>query len=289
VTEPERLSRRQPERVKPIRSWAELAQEQMGGPPTEPATTAAPEDAADPIAEADAEAEQGAPAGAAGAVHLGYRIVEEHLRQGRNAAQQLGLGGLGLGGLGAGLGGLGSMQALNERLLRDGLLWLESMSRLWSTLDPPKPGSAADPEAPLAEPGSPDAGAAHPASARDVGAPASPGSSASGWAGSSTEPVSSPGTGFHVAITSSVPVEIDVELRRSCAGLDIAAQDPRATGDAAPLTEVSLASDSEGTVTVTVTVPASQPPGAYHGVVYDRADGTVLGTLSIRVGDGAAA
>ena len=298
MSELERLSRRRPERDKPIRNWAELAPDWIGGPPRPAAAAASPPTAesvpggqpawpaaggepAPPAAggEPDPRAAVGGPpplAGPAGAVLLGYQVVEEHLRQGRQAAQQLGLGG-GLGaGLGAGLGGIASLQAVNERLIRDGLLWLESVARLWSTFDPPAPAAGAPKSAaPAASPNPPPVSPAAPP-AREAPRPGP------------TDAASPAATGFRVSVASPLPVEIDLELREDSAAAEFAVQDLRATSDAPAIAGATLARDSEGRLQVSLAVPGAQPAGVYHGVVFDRRDGAVRGTLTARLGGGPA-
>jgi len=100
-------------------------------------TAARPEPSADPAdtspRQASVPVEETAQQGADGvphAVNLGYRVIEDYLRQGQQTAEQL-VGGEG--GFGAG----GSFQALSGRLIRDGFVWLEHLAKIWATFDPP--------------------------------------------------------------------------------------------------------------------------------------------------------
>jgi hypothetical protein len=196
-------------------------------------------------------------------VHLGYRVVEEHLRLGREAAAKFGAGRIGLGPLGP----LASFQALNERLLRDGLLWLEYVAKLWSTFDPPLPGSGIKGN----EPAAPPPAGAEASRRRGPVAPAT---------GSQPAAIG----GVQVAVSSRQPVEVTIDLRERSHDAALAVQDLRADGAAPAITGITLARDSSGRLSVSLRVPDTQPTGTYHGVIFDPSDGSACGTLSARVG-----
>jgi hypothetical protein len=224
--EVERLRLAKPERVGPIRNLAALA----GRPDV--AAPAAPIRPPDPGAEAEADAARGPAQGA----NLGYRVIEDYLRQGRDTAERLGLAL-------AGGAGAASFQGLSERLLRDGLLWFEYVAKFWAALDPPR-----------------------------------------GRANAATAPVA-PARGLRVRVASRAPVGVALEVRALATGRALGVHELRCPDpSAAPLAGVELAADAgvEGWC-VSLRVADGQPAGHYTGVVFDRDDGSVLGTLSVRV------
>jgi hypothetical protein len=224
--EGERLRLRVPERVGPIRNLAALAGRPEATAPASP--TRAPE------VGAEADAARGPALGAS----LGYRVIEDYLRQGRDTAERLGLAV-------AGGAGAASFQGLSERLLRDGLLWLEYVAKFWAALDPPRgPGKA-----------TPAAGTVAPA------------------------------RGLRVRMASRAPVEVALELRPEATGRALGVHELRCPDPSTPSldgVELAAEADVEG-LCVALRVADGQPPGLYTGVVFDRGDGSVQGTLSVRV------
>jgi hypothetical protein len=260
LDERERIRRPPAQRIHPVRNMSALPQQ---GPIPDP-LAAAPQPAAEtPLPQEPEAAEtpvppepEAAATGASGvpnAVHLGYQVIEEYLRQGQRVAAQMAAG---LGGAGAGPGAAGdnSFQGLSGRLLRDGFVWLEHLAKIWATFDPPGGAPAGQPAA-------------------------APGVTAPGGA----DPI-----GFQVRIASSEPAEVTIALRPSAGDRALAVHDLRCPDPQAPPiggVELSRSEDS-GCWQVAVRVPEQQLPGLYSGVVYDRQDGAVQGTLSVRVAPG---
>jgi hypothetical protein len=231
VGDTERLRRPTPERTGPIRSWAELARRSAGPGAAKSAPPAPAQESAGPE-----PASEGAPGGA----NLGYRVIDDYLRQGQETARQIAAG------LAGGAGAAGSFQDLSQRLMRDGLLWLEYVAKLWAAADPPGEGRP--------EP------AARPAGGTD---------------------------GFRVRVRSQAPAEVILDLRPDAAGRSLGIHPLRCPDpEAPPLAGVGLAADDGGRWCVRVHVEDGQPPGVYSGIVYDRRDGTVCGTLAVRLDDG---
>jgi hypothetical protein len=226
----ERVTRPEAERKNPVRNWSVLTQgaPQAAAPP--------PRSEQEPSSEPHTGSEHGA--------HLGYRVVDEYLRQGQEMASRFGWdagAGLGMGGLGM---GAGSFQGLSERLVRDGMLWLEHLARLAAPAD----GQEASPRetSPRGEP----AGA---------------------------------GTALAVEVASRLPAEVSLDLNAGVEGRVLGVHDLRAPDpDLPPITPVELARTSGGW-RVSVRVGPAQPPARYSGVVFDRESGDVCGTLSVHV------
>jgi hypothetical protein len=233
LAEIERLRRPFPERTGPIRCVGALARGAATGAGAS-AREPGPGTAEKAGAGAEPEAGRGE-GGAPSAVDLAYRVIEDTMRQGQEAARQIATG------LTGGLAAPGSFQALTERLVRDGLVWIESLAKLWAAVDPPEaPGAVASP------------------SGRG---------------------------GVRVRVASRAPAEVTVELRPGALGRDLAVHALRGPDAAAPPIEaVSFQRVEEsGSWYLVVRVPDGQPPALYSGVVYDSADGGVLGTVAVRV------
>jgi hypothetical protein len=222
----ERAKKPPPERTGPVRAWsaAETGSASAARPEAPAAGEPAPPDAPEPP-----------PEGAPGAVDAGYKVIEEYLNQGRETAEQMGFG------LAGGLAAAGSFQALTARLFRDGLLWLEHLSKFAAT-----PGEGESAEAP--------ATASNTAEGR-----------------------------IRMRVASRRPAEVDLRLGAPGGeeGLGIHALHCPEPG-APPLDDVAL-ERSGGDWVVSVRVTDRHPAGVYSGVVYDRRDGSVRGTLTVHV------
>jgi hypothetical protein len=226
VASVEHLRKPPAERTGPLRRWSPPAGAPDAGPAPEP-------DAAPAEGSVPEPPEEGAP----GAVGLGYRVIEEYLRQGRRAAEELGLA------AGASAAAGSSFQALTARLLRDGLVWLEHLARATAV-----PGDGA----PRPDPAAPDAAL--------------------------------PGAGFRVRVAAAAALEVDLRLYAGAEGRALAVHDLRASEpESPPLRGVELTRQER--FEVALRVPDAQPPGLYTGIVYDRRDGSICGTLAVRVGE----
>jgi len=225
VAEIERPRRPVPSRTGPIRNIRCLA---------------TPEEARHPSSEAEEEArgEQGepgepeAPVGTAPAgATLGYRVIEDYLRQGQESARKLAKG---LAGFGAG----GSLPELSERLLRDGLVWMETVAKLWASLDPPE--------------GAPEATTAGPE--------------------------------VRVKLASRALAEVQVELRPGREGRELGVHPLRGTDPTAPtLGAPAMGRREDGGFELCLRIPDALAPGRYSGIIFDRDDGSVQGTVEVRV------
>jgi hypothetical protein len=97
-----------------------------------------------------------------------------------------------------------------------------------------------------------------------------------GVAGSSAQ-------GFGVRVVSASPVEVDLRLEPGCDDRALGVHDLREADSDAPALPVELAHRERWHVGLRV--PADQPHGLYTGIVYDRSDGSICGTVAVRVGE----
>jgi len=89
-----------------------------------------------------------------------------------------------------------------------------------------------------------------------------------------------------VALASTQPAEVTLDLRPGAAAQPLIVQSLRATEPDKPrLTDVTLRpADEDEVLTLRVRVPDGQPPGVYNGLIIDERTSRPVGTLSVRVG-----
>jgi hypothetical protein len=194
-------------------------------------------------------------------VELGYRVIEEYLRQGQRVAQQINGRSYSIGRAGA------DLQELVERVFRDSTdllsLWVGfvsslaanseltgTFSRAWqpSPFEPPQKGTSA-------------------------------------YAASSNGGPPHQGTAVSIEVVSSRPVQVTLDLYPQSAGLSLMTPGLHAMNvQMPPLTDITFEISSDaGVPRLRVRVPEGQPPDVYTGVVVDRNTGLPRGTLSVRV------
>lgn len=248
-----RVKRPKLERDRPNREWSTLfgaAQAKASGAPTP---------------EPQGKHKDGA--AVSDTVELGYRVIDDYLRQGRQVAQSF--GGSGWGG-GAAIPGAGSneeMQQMAQRVMQYGWdfagLWFEMWNRMggpnagpmpmppgWGP--PPKP---AEPREPKPAPSSPEPGETASQNERH---------------------------GVSVMVDSSQPVTTSVDLRPGPIG-DLLVHGLRADGhDAPPITNVTLELTDDGPL-IKVVIAPSQPAGRYRAAIVDADSNSPRGLLIVRV------
>lgn len=222
-----RIRRPPADRTEPIRNWSTM----IGGPPVD-----------------------GVPAGMAEVVQrsvdLGYRVIDEYVRQGQRAAERMS----GRGGPTSPVGEVQDAAAHMTRLASDGLrIWLELFGLAMAGA-----GGQMAPAGPVSAP----AAAAAPAN----GATAAP------------------TTRVRLAIATRRPVEVAVDLRPEAASAELIAHALRAAdADAPPLAGAAFVRDDGGALVLRLAVPDDQPPGIYNGLVIDAGSNRPVGTLSVRI------
>jgi hypothetical protein len=179
-------------------------------------------------------------------VDLGYRVIDEYLRQGQRAARALGDRSPDIAG---GLGALPDFYARFSRYASDFAgLWLEMLGG--AGVQPPFATS------PVQEPEPESA----PAAAAEL-----------------------PALGVEVRSESATSIEL--ELRPAARFRALAVHDLRSREIGAPRLRARCETEADtGRVRIVVEVPRDQPAGAYSGLLLDADASVPVGTLSVRVG-----
>lgn len=232
-----RLKRPAPEREQPIRNFTHAIGLGVG------ATGGAPEsdgDAAAPVSRA---------------VELGYRVVDEYIRQGQKAARRVGAAPAGPD------AAVGDMQELASRLAQFTSewvgIWLDFAQRVAPGLGgfPPAPGRAA---------------------------PATPAAAAPSAAAPTSTAATAP---VRIALSAAGPVEVSLDLQPDAAARPLIVHTLRAVAPKLPrLTDVQFTpatDDAPGVLAIRV--PATHPPGVYSGAIVDAESDRPVGTLCVEV------
>jgi len=226
-----------------VRSWSKLYH------------TSDPRDAADGASSADGAERDGQAAESwsdvvAQGVGLGYRVIEEQIRQGQRVAEQISAASYSPSAIG------GDMREASERMVRYSAdllaLWFDFVNSTMANGELMRNLSASL------------QGARPPADA--------------------TRPAAAP-TSVAVELCSIRPVRVTLDLKAHAAGRPLATHGLRAAEiDKPPLTDVGFerAADAAPLV-LRLRVPETQPPGLYTGVVIDKQSGELLGTLTAQV------
>lgn len=242
---PERLRRKDPERTEPLRQWSTLyrAPDSWNGRDAQPgADPERPDEKADSWGDVVAEG-----------VAVGYRVIEEQIRQGQRVAEQFSEASYGPAAM------TGDLREASERMVRYSAdlvaLWLDFVNSTMANGDLLRSLSA------TLQPGA----AAPPSTAEHDAAT----------------------TGFAVEISSNRPVRVSVDLKTGTTGRALAAHALRALEEEKPaLTDVAFEPGRDGSpLTLRLRVPEGQPPGLYTGVIADRQTGEPVGTLSARLSE----
>jgi len=230
MSDDERIRRPRLDRTQPIRSWARL----LGLPTLGEASASGASGAADDVV--------------ARSVGLGYRVVEEYIRQGRRAAEQLGVRGAGAAPFGS------DVQDLGLRMMR----YAADLMGAWMQL--------------------------MEATSAGVGrSPAQPSSPPTGANGPPTAPVER--AAIRIEVASLWPTEVWLDLRPEATRVAVEVPPLRAVDPEKPrLDDVALIAGADGDPPLLrVRVPPSQPAGVYNGLLIDRDTSRPVGTVSVRV------
>ncbi|HEX5749980.1 MAG TPA: hypothetical protein VFZ09_27370 [Archangium sp.] len=249
----ERAKKPEPERTQPIRNWTVLF---PGTPPRTPPPGAAP-----PSGEAVSRG-----------VEMGYRVIEEYLRQGQNVARAMGGPSSG-GGAPADDGLQNRMGAMLRSFTDFASLWMELMGRMGAG----GAGSASSVAPPMGTAGPFPAGAAPAASEPPrAEAPAPP---------VVPEPQAVAPLGLTLDIDSPRRVEVSLELRPRSSALPLVVHDLRAPEPDKPrITGVEIEClPEEERVVLHLRVAEAHPPGVYSGLIVDERTGLPRGTLTVRI------
>lgn len=179
-------------------------------------------------------------------VNLAYRVIEEEIRLGQQAAEQLNRRSYAMG---------NDMVDAGERLVRYSadlwMSWLEFAGSLARNAD----------------------------SLRNLSRPPEPERPRSTDATAGATAVS-------IAITSPQPARVTLHLHPAAEGCSLAVRDLKAPDPAKPaLTDVLFTPSAGGMMDLQIRVPPGQPPDLYAGLVVDQRTGQPVGTLSVQVGE----
>jgi hypothetical protein len=265
-----RAKRPKLERDRPVRTFSTLFGSAKGRPERRATTESSssadspPEPAPNPPPVAPALSDT---------VELGYRVIDEYLKQGQQVAQAFNPTAW----AGRGAGSADDLQQMGQRVMQYGWdfagLWFEMWSRMagntsaWMPI-PGMPGMPGMPRPPGAE-------------QKPGAAPVPNGASHNGAASVGTN---GDGERVVVSVACERPTSTAVELR-SGPPSELVVHALRAEDhEGPPIRDVRVERQpGDGTVVVKVTVSASQAPGTYNGLIIDSKTNLPRGTLSVRV------
>jgi hypothetical protein len=219
-------------------------------------------------------------------VELGYRVIDDYVRQGERVARGMSPGGATPDAV------LGSTQEVAGRMAQYATdlasLWLQVWQAAgvapaaWSTvpfagfpISPAASGAFGVPFPWGALFGAPP----YPAAAATRAAPEPPRSEPAG-AREAARP-----TRVAVSVSSPYPVQVTLDLRPDAGARRIVAQALRSPdGEKPRLSDVAVvAGGPDEPLTLRIRVPLGQPAGIYNGIVIEEESGLPVGTVSLRV------
>jgi len=241
----QRFRREDPVRTSPIRNWSTLNRRSNGGPvpvrdsSTEPTFTERPEQdrsQSDPVSHG---------------VNLGYRVIEDYLRQGQRIAQQVNNRSYNPEAIG------NDIRKMVERLAR----YYTDLGALWGDL---VNSLVANPEfmnnllRPFQSPPPP---------------PTTNGASANGT------------TAITLEVISTRPTQLTLDLHPHSEKLPLTTHGLRAVdAEKLPLTDITFApSVDHGPIFLRIRIPDVQPPDVYSGLIVDKATNLPKGSLIVKV------
>ena len=250
-----RVKRPIPERVAPIRSWAEAANPKppRGAGNGSGADPHAPVDPQDPIVRG---------------VVAGGRVVDEWIRQAQQTARLLG-----------GTRSTAGWADASGQMFKTAS---DLMAAWWAMFGVTLPNAAAGVGSPRPSPGHESAWAASTPAA-SVAPDAPPRDSSTPSSGAERTPPFSIGPRVKLELASRRPVDVTVDLHRRGSSL-FRVLDLRPQSDDAPRIQGTTleAWDKEG-VRLRLVVPDDQPPGTYHAIVLDPVLDAAVGTVTVRI------
>lgn len=253
MTAPPRKQRPIPERDRPVRSWSTL----FGPSPERKVNVGVP-------TEESKRDNSDVGRTLTDSVGLGYRVIDEYLRQGQQVARSFNPGSTSL---------PEDATQMSQRLMQYGWdfagLWFEMWSKMSS--------SGMGPSSPF----SPPAGASAPAKASAGAAVEGP----SGTANVAAPPANGGRERVVVTISSQRPTTAALEVRPGT-GANLVVHALRAEGhDAPPIRDITLERHEDGSLALRVVIGAEQPAGIYNAMILDATSNLPQGTLSVVIAD----
>ncbi|QSQ22358.1 hypothetical protein JY651_45780 [Pyxidicoccus parkwayensis] len=256
MTPDERVRRPEPVRTQPIRNWWT-----MFGPPEMPPRPAATGMGAappptDPVSRG---------------VEMGYRVIEEYMRQGQNVARMMGAPYAG-GGMGPEDGMPQRMATLMRSFADFAGLWMEMMGTMGPAGFAPRAPDMSPPQG-TAGPFSVGAAAPEPPHATPAPAPVV------------TPPEVLATPGVTLELDARRRAEVSIDLRPRSAGMPLRLHDLRAPEPDVPrITGARLETAPEDDrVTLRLRIPDDHPAGIYSGLILDERTGMPRGTVTVRL------
>jgi hypothetical protein len=234
----DRLRREDPARTAPIRNWSTLYRRSdswdLRGPSEKPKSAG------------DADGGGSLNDVVSHGVELGYRVIEEQIRQGQRVAERINSRSYDPGAVGS------DVREVADRVWRYytdlGALWVDFLGSL---------AGDADLVRRLFGAWQPRAAPSNPAPTNGA-------------------------TAISIEVSSTRPARVTIDLRPHSDRMPLACQELRAL-DAGkpPLTAVGFEPNPDGSLSLRIRVPETHPPGVYVGAVIDRDTGQPRGTLSV--------
>ena len=254
----DRVKRPQLERNEAIRNWSTLFKR----PVADGASTADPESAAPGGSEHVSLNDV-----VARSVDLGYRVVDEYIRQGQKAAQRINQRSYGAQTM------AGDVQDLAMRMTQ----YASDFAAVWLQLVQLAAAGNGAPGGPRARDGAERAAPEATAAAIDPAV----GPSARGEA---SPPEA---TRVRIEVRSAQPTEVAVDIRPDAARRPLIVHALRAVDPDTPrLNDVSFEPGSDDTpACLRIRVPAGQVPGIYSGLMIDEGTSRPVGTVSVTITD----
>jgi len=245
----ERVKRPKLERTDPIRVWSTL----FGIPPSDGRTAGVK-----PGAAGRADGSASLQDVMSRSVELGYRVVDEYIRQGQQAAQRISERSYGPEVM------TNDMQQFSVRMAQHA----SDLVGIWFEMVQLAAGSAFRPPSGFADGIWPSPAAASPTRARP-----------------SAAPEGADHTSVKIAVASVRPTEVSLDLRPHAAERPLVVHALRAVDPDKPrLSEVSFDGGSAAApATLRISVPADHPPGIYNGLIIDPESSRPVGSVSVRI------
>jgi len=239
----ERWKRPKPERTQPVRNWSTMFAAPTGSEPAN-GSGSATNQSTDPVSRA---------------VELGYRVIDEYIRQGQTAARRFSEGGLSVGGVTAGWQDAATRMA---QLTGEWMgLWIELAQRAAGAsglsdgmFTPRQPGGAGEArESERNEPGQ----------------------------------ATSAGASVRLRVKSLQPVEVAVDIRPDCVHVPLVVHSLRAVDSTLPrIDDVAFSPATASSAAVlSIHLPPDQPRATYSAVLIDTRTNRPAGTVSVTVVD----
>jgi hypothetical protein len=208
----------------------------------------------------------------ASGVGAGYRVIDEYLRQGQEAARAAWMGGLpGLGGVGG--RGEAELAAMASQMLRYSTELASFWTSMFNSISRPSPVGDI-PRPPM--PGGFDFGGPMPSPKPTSPEPAPK-------AAPPKAPESATAPQLTLAIDSKLPVEVSARLDPHGPLGKLRVHDLRAASEKLPRLRGVRAELRDGGLWIALKVGSKHPAGVYSGVIVDDATNLPAGTLSVRV------